>query len=157
MPTAAFDPLRKFGSKLPAILVGLPPQTQSPEHIAHGAESRRPGKLNRWRLLAVLRNPCAPPRPHDGDNQVRRNRIRSCNWSPSRWHRMRSHFRWKNPLTSCTVSIGVRSRPRDRHPIGARRNTAGRVPIGRLVPRITSARNAVFPCLADSRSTDSGY
>jgi hypothetical protein len=27
----------------------------------------------------------------------------------------------------------------------------------RLVPRIISARNAVFPCLADSRSTDSGY
>jgi hypothetical protein len=26
-----------------------------------------------------------------------------------------------------------------------------------LVPRIISARNAVFPCLADSRSTDSGY
>jgi hypothetical protein len=26
-----------------------------------------------------------------------------------------------------------------------------------LVPRIISARNAVFPCQADSRSTDSGY
>jgi hypothetical protein len=26
-----------------------------------------------------------------------------------------------------------------------------------LVPRIISARNAVFPCPADSRSTDSGY
>ncbi len=26
-----------------------------------------------------------------------------------------------------------------------------------LVPRIISARNAAFPCLANSRSTDSGY
>ena len=26
-----------------------------------------------------------------------------------------------------------------------------------LVPRIISARNAAFPCLADSRSIDSGY
>jgi hypothetical protein len=131
---SAFDPLRKSGSELPAKLVGLPPQTQSPEHIAHGAESRRPGKLNRWRLLAVCATLALLLTHVMEIIKVRRNRIRSCNWSPSRCHRMRSHFRWKNPLTSCTVSIGVRSGPRDRHPIGARRNTAGRVPIGRLEP-----------------------
>jgi hypothetical protein len=48
-----FHPCSGFLALKPAKLVGLPPQTQSPEHIAHGAESRRPGILNRWRLLAV--------------------------------------------------------------------------------------------------------
>jgi len=43
----------KIGTVKPAKLAGLPPQAQSPEHIAHGAESRRAGTLNRWRLLAV--------------------------------------------------------------------------------------------------------
>jgi hypothetical protein len=48
-----FHPCSGFLALKPAKLVGLPSQTQSPEHIAHGAESRRPGILNRWRLLAV--------------------------------------------------------------------------------------------------------
>ena len=37
----------------PAKLARLPPQAQSPEYIAHGAEFGRAERLNRWRLLAV--------------------------------------------------------------------------------------------------------
>ena len=45
-----------FGSLAlkPAKLASLPPQAQSPEHIAHGAESRRAGILNRRPLAGVI-------------------------------------------------------------------------------------------------------
>jgi hypothetical protein len=50
----------KIGTVKPAKLAGLPPQAQSPEHIAHRAESWRGGILNPWRLLAVRASPAIP-------------------------------------------------------------------------------------------------
>jgi hypothetical protein len=49
----------KIGTVKPAKLAGLPPQ-QSPEHIAHRAESWRGGILNPWWLLAVRASPAIP-------------------------------------------------------------------------------------------------
>jgi hypothetical protein len=87
----------------PAKLARLPPQAQSPEYIAHCAESRRAGRSNRWRLLAVRVTLALLVARMMEIIKVRRYRIRSRHWSRSRCHRMRSHIRWKNPLTSRTA------------------------------------------------------
>ena len=46
MQRIAFIPASVFSALKPTKLAGLPPQAQSPEHIAHGAKSRRAGRLN---------------------------------------------------------------------------------------------------------------